>query len=135
MTEEVYLEQLRLVKEAHMNMLRVWGGGYINREAFYTLCDQLGILVWQEFPLACANYPDDEDYLSVLEQESVSILKRLRRHPCLALWSGGNELFNEWSGMTNQSLALRLLEKNCYDLDRHTPFIATSPLYGMGHGH
>ena len=135
MAEESYREQLRLVKEAHMNMLRVWGGGYINKEAFYTLCDQLGILVWQEFPLACANYPDDEDYLSVLEQESVSIIKRLRSHPCLALWSGGNELFNEWSGLTNQSLALRLLEKNCYDLDRHTPFIATSPLYGMGHGH
>jgi beta-mannosidase len=51
------------------------------------------------------------------------------------MWCGGNELFCSWSGMSNQSHALRLLDKNCYELDRNTPFLMTSPLYGMGHGH
>ncbi len=135
MTDELYDTLIRLVKDAHMNILRIWGGGYVNRDIFFDLCDQYGILVWQEFPLACANYPDDDEYLTVLDQESVSVIRRLRSHPCLSIWCGGNELFNEWSGMTNQSLALRLLGRNCFDLDRHTPFMAASPLYGMGHGH
>lgn len=135
MTDEVYETLIRLAREAHMNILRVWGGGYVNHDAFFALCDRYGIMVWQEFPLACADYPDDESYLSVLDRESVSIIKKARSHPCLALWSGGNELFNAWSKMTNQSLALRLLGRNCYQFDRDTPFIDTSPLYGMGHGH
>jgi beta-mannosidase len=72
--------------------------------------------------------------LEVLDRESRSIISRVRQHASLALWCGGNELFNAWSRMTDQSLALRLLNKNCYELDRDTPFIATAPLGGMGHG-
>jgi beta-mannosidase len=71
----------------------------------------------------------------VLDQESQSIIKRLRKHACLVLWCGGNELFNNWSLMTNQDLALRLLNRNCYDLDPERPFLMTSPIMGMGHGH
>lgn len=134
-TPELYRKQLILAKEGHFNLLRVWGGGITNKEAFYDICDELGIMVWQEFPLACNNYTDDEKYLKVLEQEARSIIDRVKKHVCLAIWSGGNELFNSWSGMTDQSLALRLLNSLCYELDRHTPFIYTSPLYGIGHGH
>jgi beta-mannosidase len=121
--------------EANFNILRVWGGGIVNKESFHDLCDQMGILVWQEFPLACNNYEDDPEYLAVLEQEARSIIRRISQHPSLALWSGGNELFNAWSGMTDQSLALRTLNKLCLELDPLTPFISTSPLYGMAHGH
>lgn len=134
-TPELYRKQLILAKEANFNLLRVWGGGITNKEAFYDICDELGIMVWQEFPLACNNYSNDEKYLKVLEQEAASIIGRVRKHACLAIWSGGNELFNSWSGMTEQSHALRLLNMLCYELDRHTPFIYTSPLYGIGHGH
>jgi beta-mannosidase len=125
---------LHLAQGAHFNLLRCWGGAIVNQEAFFDKCDELGLLVWQEFPLACNNYPDDESYLRVLDQESRSIIGRLRQHPCVAIWGGGNELFNAWSGMTDQSLALRLLNRNCYDLDPATPFLATAPLQGMGHG-
>lgn len=132
---ETYAKHLKLVKEANMNILRCWGGAVINKDDFYELCDQLGILVWQEFPLACNNYKGTRGYLKVLEQEATAIIKRLRQHPCLALWCGGNELFNNWSKMTDQSLALRLLNKLCYELDWNTPFIPTAPVMGMGHGH
>ena len=125
---------LRLAREANLNVLRSWGGGIVNPEPFFEQCDELGLLVWQEFPLACNNYPDDPAYLRVLDQESRSIIRRLRQHPCLGLWGGGNELFNFWSGMTDQSLAIRLLNRNCYDLDPGTPFLPTAPIDGMGHG-
>lgn len=125
---------LTLVKNAGMNVLRVWGGGYLLPEIFYDICDEYGILVWQEFPLACACYCEEEEYLSILEQEARTMLRLLRVHPCLLLWSGGNELFNSWSGMTLQSHPLRLLDKLCYEEDRMTPFIMTSPQYGVAHG-
>jgi beta-mannosidase len=134
-TPERYREQIELAKNAHFNIFRVWGGGIVNKEAFFDICDELGIMVWQEFPLACTNYTDDAAYLKILEQEANSIVKRVKKHASLALWSGGNELFNSWSGMTEQSLALRLLNSICYRLNPQTPFIYTSPLYGMGHGH
>ncbi len=134
-TYERYAELIDLAREANFNMFRVWGGGIVNKEAFHDLCDQKGILVWQEFPLACNNYEDDPGYLEVLERESESIIRRIREHPSLAMWSGGNELFNSWSGMTDQSLALRTLNRKCLELDPYTPFISTSPLFGMAHGH
>ena len=134
-TPKRYLEQLKLVKELNMNMIRVWGGGITNKESFHEICDSLGIMVWQEFPLACNPYPDDPHYLKILEQEAVSIIKRVRQHPSLAMWSGGNELFNSWSGMTEQSHALRLLNSLCYRMDPNTPYIHTSPVFGVGHGH
>lgn len=132
--KEDYKSILLLVKNANMNILRLWGGGYINKPEFFDLCDQYGIMVWQEFPLACADYPDDKHYLTVLDQESRSIIAEIKNHPCHVIWGGGNELFNNWSKMTDQSLALRILNRNCLQEDPFTPFIPTSPLYGMGHG-
>ncbi len=135
MTREQYDTLLTLAADAHMNLLRVWGGGFVNKEDFFDLCDEKGIMIWQEFPLACNEYPDKDAYLAVLEHEARTIVRRLRTHPCLALWCGGNELFNSWSGMTEQHHALRLLDGICYREDRFTPFIMTSPLNGMAHGH
>jgi beta-mannosidase len=133
-TRDTYQSLISLAKRANMNILRVWGGGIVNKESFFEICDEEGIMVWQEFPLACNNYEGTPEYLKILDQESKSIIKRLRGHASLVMWSGGNELFNGWSGMTDQSLALRLLNSNCYDLDPNTPFIMTSPLMGMAHG-
>jgi beta-mannosidase len=134
-TPDRYAEQLRLVREANLTLVRVWGGAIAPPEEFHDLCDELGLLVWQEFPLACNSYPDDPEYLAELDRESRSLIRRLRRHASVVLWCGGNELFNFWSGMTEQSLALRLLNRNCYELDPTRPFLATAPLEGMGHGH
>lgn len=134
-TEDTYKPLIKLAKEANMNIFRSWGGGIINKESFFELCDEMGMMVWQDFPLACNNYVATPRYLKILDQESRSIIKRLRSHPCLVMWCAGNELFNAWSKMTDQSLALRLLNRNCYDLDTNTPFIMTSPLMGMAHGY
>lgn len=133
-SKENYRSLVESALEANMNIFRMWGGSPVNKDEFFELCDKLGMMVWQEFPLSCNDYPDKPEYLSVLEREASSIVKRLKPHPCVVLWCGGNELFNGWSGMTNQSHALRLLDKITYDLDRFTPFIMTSPLYGVGHG-
>lgn len=80
---------------AHMNMLRIWGGGYYEDEAFYDLCDRYGILVWQDFMFACSVYPlDDADFVEELKAEVKAAVTRLRHRACLALWCGNNEM--EW---------------------------------------
>ena len=132
--ENRYETLLTLARDAHMNILRCWGGSGINKKAFYNLCDRLGLMVWVEFPLSCNNYVGTPHYLAVLEQEATEIIRNLRSHTCVVMYCGGNELYNNWSLMTDQSLALRLLNKLCYDLDRKRPFIMTSPVFGMGHG-
>ncbi len=134
LTAEHYRAQLQLMRDAHMNIVRCWGGANVQKEAFFDLCDELGLMVWQEFPLACNRYEGTPHYLRVLDRESRSIIQRLRRHACVVMWCGGNELFNNWSRMTDQDLALRLLDRNCFDLDPHTPFLMTSPSMGMAHG-
>lgn len=132
-TEERYAQMLSLVKNANMNIVRCWGGAAVNKEAFFDLCDAYGIMVWQEFPLACNNYYG-EHYLETLGKEATAVIKRVRKHPAHVLWCGGNELFCSWSRMTEQSEALRLLNKLCYELDRKKPFIMSSPVMGVAHG-
>jgi beta-mannosidase len=73
--------------------------------------------------------------LNILDQESVSLINRLKHHACIVFWCGGNELFNNWSKMTDQSAALRLLNARTFYLDPTRPFIPTAPVMGMGHGH
>ena len=134
LNEEIYEEHIRLAYEANMNMFRMHAGSGRPKRYFYDMCDRYGILLWQEFPLACNNYRATPHYLGVLESEAISMIKDFRSHPCLAFWCGGNELFNDWSGMDEQSHALRLLNKLCYELDYERPFLYTSPLVGMAHG-
>jgi beta-mannosidase len=76
---------------AHMNMLRVWGGGQYEGDEFYSLCDQKGLLVWQDMMFACALYPATPAFLARVEAEIRHQVKRLRDHPCIALWCGNNE--------------------------------------------
>lgn len=83
---------LREAKEANFNMLRVWGGGLYNREIFYRLCDELGILLWHDFMFGCACYPDHlEAFRLECEREMEFQTRRLRNHPCMALFCGNNE--------------------------------------------
>lgn len=82
---------------AHHNMVRVWGGGYYEDEAFYDACDRLGLLVWQDFMFACASYPlDEEPFLENLAAEVRQNVARLRHRACLALWCGNNEIETAW---------------------------------------
>lgn len=132
--EEIYETHIRMAHDANMNFFRMHAGSGRAKRFFYDMCDRYGILLWQEFPLACNNYRDTPHYMGMLESEATAMILDLRHHPSLALWCGGNELFNGWSGMDEQSHALRLLNKLCYEYDYARPFLYTSPLIGMAHG-
>ena len=93
MTRERYRDLLQSTAHANMNMLRVWGGGIYESDDFYELCDELGICIWQDFMFACATYPTfDEAFMANVAAEAEDNIRRLRHHPCLALWVGNNEL-------------------------------------------
>lgn len=89
-----YKNLIKSSKEAHFNMLRVWGGGIYETDTFYKYCDEMGILVWQDFMFACSLFPGDDVFLENVKHEAIQNVKRLRNHPSLALWCGNNE--NEW---------------------------------------
>ena len=86
------LNLLQATKDAHFNMLRVWGGGIYPSDDFFNICDSLGILVWQDFMYAGTMYPYDELFLESAQIEAEEQVKRLASHPSLALWCGGNEV-------------------------------------------
>lgn len=91
---EKYYKILRMVKEANANIVRVWGGGVYETDCFYEICDELGLLVWQDFMFACGSYPEHEEFLQNVKNEIRENVYRLQTHPCLAIWCGNNE--NEW---------------------------------------
>lgn len=91
-----YKKMIQLAKDAHMNMIRVWGGGLYAADEFYKECDRNGILVWQDFMFACAMYPGDSAFVENVKQEITEQVIRLRNHPCMALWCGNNEIAEGW---------------------------------------
>ena len=97
-TGENYRQVVNTAKNSNMNMLRVWGGGVYEDDRFYNLCDEAGILIWQDFMFACAMFPGDRAFLDNVRQEAIGNVKRLRNHPCIALWCGNNEILAAWYG-------------------------------------
>lgn len=95
-TDEKYERIVESARKANLNMLRVWGGGIYENDIFYDLCDQKGILVWQDFMFACNLYPGYDDFFQTVEQEFRDNIKRLRNHPSIALWCGNNEILQAW---------------------------------------
>ncbi len=90
-TRAVLDDLLTSATTAHMNMIRVWGGGRYESDDFYDLCDEKGLLVWQDFMFSCALYPSTPEFLENVRQEVRHQVKRLRSRTCLALWCGNNE--------------------------------------------
>ena len=96
MTYKKYENLIETAVKSNMNLLRVWGGGVYENDAFYDLCDQKGILVWQDFMFACALFPGDEGFVSNVKQEVKDQVVRLQNHPSIALWCGNNEVDEGW---------------------------------------
>lgn len=123
---------LTLAKEANVNMLRVWGGGLIEREDFYQLCDEYGILVWQEFIQSSSgidNQPSQSlEFISFMEKEAEKIIPRKRNHASLAIWCGGNELQSENQSMIKDTEpVIQALARAVAELDPDRKFLASSP--------
>ncbi|MGN5375894.1 hypothetical protein [Sphingomonas hankookensis] len=91
-TPERYARLFRDAVDANMNMLRVWGGGTYESDLFHDLADEHGILIWQDFMFSCTLYPSDPAFLATVAEEARQQIRRLRRHPSLALWCGNNEV-------------------------------------------
>jgi beta-mannosidase len=118
---------LRLAQRANANLLRVWGGGLIETPEFYELCDRLGLLVWQEFIQSSSGIEsvpsDDPAFVATMVADARQIVPRLRRHPSLAIWGGGNELDGDES-----TPVLAALKEVVQELDPGRPWLPTSPL-------
>lgn len=136
--EEDYRILLAKAKEAGVNMIRVWGGGVYESDVFYDLCDEFGIMVWQDFMFACAEYPDDEVFLEEVQKEAEYVVKRLRNHPSIVLWCGNNEnhwgYYAKWWGerekFWGEEIYSRILPDVCARLDLTRPYWPSSPYGG-----
>lgn len=135
-TDKKITETLELAANAGVNMLRVWGGGDFETEHFYDECSRLGIMVTQDFLMACGNYPEDEKwFLKQLQRESIYIVERLRNKPCLMWWTGDNE--NATRGcdidkcFVGRNAAYKGIAPLVYELDPYRRFFPSSPYGGQ----
>ena len=149
-----YRHLLISAKEAHFNMIRVWGGGIYEPDYFYHLCDSLGIMVWQDFNFSCALYPSDSAFLNNVKAEAEEQVRRIAQHPCVVLWCGNNEVKNGWEDWgwqqqyqwTPEQIATLqhgidtlfgingILANAVKQYDPlHRAYITSSPLFGWGH--
>lgn len=143
----------KLIKQAvaaNINMLRVWGGGIYENDYFYDLCDEYGILVWQDFMFANSMYPNDPAFLTNIQAEVEDNVKRLRNHPCIALWCGNNEIevaWNNWGWQKQfgysaddstkiwnnyMSIFHEMIPQTLEKLDPTRPYVPTTPLSNWG---
>ncbi len=139
-TKKDYRSLLKSALRANMNTLRVWGGGIYESDSFYDLCDEMGILVWQDFMFACSMYPGDDAFLKNTKKEIVFQINRLKHHPSILLWCGNNEIAWAWFdwGWKDQlpesvykedynNLFHKLISKSCKELDPSRLYWPTSP--------
>ncbi|MEA4889188.1 MAG: hypothetical protein VB070_06965 [Clostridiaceae bacterium] len=127
-------QAIELCVEAGCNTIRCWGGNVYEDHAFFKACDQAGMMVWQDFAMGNTNYAQTPDFATVIEQEAGMIIRKLRNHPCLVLWSGDNEIdyknqgyqyphADSWYNRVSRETLTRLVQAN----DPYRFFIASSP--------
>ena len=138
-TPERLRQRITQARDAGCNMLRIWGGGLYESEDFYTICDELGIMVWQDFLYGCAYYPDTGEYASAARREAELAVRRIRKHPSLAFWCGNNEnltMYEDgWGGVRpprylGEHLYNEILPAVVAAEDPQTPYWASSPMGG-----
>ena len=136
---------LALVKDIGCNAVRVWGGGVYESDGFYDFCDANGIVVWQDFMMACGAYPHTDRMKAQLKEEAEVIIRRLRRHACICLWAGDNECdsfyFGDYDGKVDPAanvLTREILPAALHSEDLSRPYLPSSPYissasYRAGH--
>ncbi|MFF9815031.1 glycoside hydrolase family 2 protein [Streptomyces sp. NPDC014006] len=144
-TPERYRTRLRQTAEAGADLVRIWGGGIYEDDAFYDACDELGLLVWQDFLFACAAYPEEQPLRGEVEAEARDNVVRLMPHPSLVLWNGNNENlwgFRDWDwegslagDSWGEGYYLGLLPRIVAELDPTRPYTAGSPWSGSWDHH
>jgi beta-mannosidase len=144
-TPERYRHRLRQAADANIDLVRVWGGGIYEDEAFYAACDELGLMVWQDFLFACAAYPEEQPLRGEIEAEARENVVRLMPHPSLVLWNGNNENlwgFRDWGwepelagDSWGEGYYLGVLPRIVAELDPTRPYAAGSPWSGSWDHH
>ncbi|GAA2729635.1 glycoside hydrolase family 2 protein [Streptomyces nogalater] len=144
-TPERYRTRLTQAADAGVDLVRVWGGGIYEDEAFYDACDELGLMVWQDFLFACAAYPEEQPLRGEVEAEARDNVVRLMPHPSLVLWNGNNENlwgFRDWDwegplagDSWGEGYYLGLLPRIVAELDPTRPYTAGSPWSGSWDHH
>ncbi|HZO99760.1 MAG TPA: glycoside hydrolase family 2 TIM barrel-domain containing protein [Terriglobia bacterium] len=126
-----YEKILALFIDLGCNFLRSWGGNVYEDHAFFDICDRNGIMVWQDFAMACAIYPQTPEFLEVMRQEAVAVVRKLRNHPSLALWSGDNEVDQTYyfSGLdpAHNKITREVLPQVVFQCDPYRPYLPSSP--------
>lgn len=140
LTEEDYRKRLDIYKDMGLNVFRVWGGGILEKEVFYNLCDEMGLMVWQEFPFSSSSFENwpPEDPVAIREMRGIarSYVRRRQHHASLIIWCGGNELHKKAPQEDGTILAvaagldhpmLAMLKEVVEEYDPARRFVATSP--------
>jgi len=128
---ERMMPAIELMTDIGCNMIRCWGGNVYEPDVFYEECDARGIMVWQDFGMACHAYPQDDAFLKVIEDEAAAVVRRLRNHPCIVLWSGDNEndvgMVNYDGNPDENILTRKLLPEVIKRHDAKRPYLPSSP--------
>jgi beta-mannosidase len=128
---DAYDRLLADARDCGINMLRVWGGGLYEKDVFYEKCDKYGITVWQDFMFSCCSVPDDiNDFCDVIKEETEYQIKRLRNHPSIVIWCGGNELTDSFRYVEQsygKYINRVMLAGLVYDLDGTRKYVWDSP--------
>lgn len=133
-----YAQALELFAQAGCNIVRCWGGNVYEDHAFFDLCDRMGLLVWQDFCMACAIYPQSQDFAQMIEREAEHVIRKLRNHPCILLWAGDNEVDEMYDGLGYEganrynALTREVLPRAVRMNDPYRKFLPSSPYIAMG---
>ena len=133
-----YEKAVGLMAEMNCNIVRCWGGNVYEDHKFFDLCDENGIMVWQDFAMGCGNYSQRDDFPKMIEEETISVVRKLRSHPSLVLWSGNNEddqsmvwgrLHNFRLDPNRDRVSRETIARVIYEMDPTRPYLPSSPYY------
>ena len=135
-SDERYTQTLESLAAIGTNMMRMWGGGIYEPPHFYDECDRLGILIWQDFMIACGWFPQSDRFAAAIDAEARQVVRDLRNRPCLALWCGDNESHAQYAkhaaGAPAERITLEVLQAVCDELDPGRLYIPSSPYSPRG---